>query len=254
VLKRWILLGCLLWACQAAKADVLIVADEFPAMQVLAAKLQADQGVASQLVAQTNMPASLSAFEAVIVYIHLGLLESAEAAFIAYTQQGGKLIVLHHSISSGKRRNRDWFPFLGVSLPEGEVDRGGYKWTEGVTLELVKLAPDHFITTNRVHYPARISWRGGEAKAAERLLPGFVLPHSEVYLNHVLAGPRTLLLGLRYTDAASGKTYEQTHAGWVKRSAKGWIVYLMAGHSTLDFQDPTYSRLVLNAVAWNAPH
>ena len=40
-----------------------------------------------------------------------------------------------NSISSGKRKNARWFPFLEVSLPEGDLNQGGYKWIEGVTLE-----------------------------------------------------------------------------------------------------------------------
>ena len=72
-------------------------------------------------------------------------------------------------------------------------------------------------------------------------------------MNHVLNGNRTLLLGLRYTDPKSGQVYEQSHAGWVKPSGRGTIIYLLAGHSSLDFQNPTYAQIVLNAVVWTPP-
>jgi hypothetical protein len=231
-------------------ADILIVADEFPAMELLAAKLKAEENVASTLVWQTNLPPDLGRFSAIVVYIHLGLQEPAEKAMIRYTRAGGKLIALHHSISSGKRKNKEWFPFLGVSLPQGEVSQGGYKWIEPATLEVVNLAPDHFITTHRVKYPAKIPWRSAEGSGAEELLPGFVLKETEVYLNHQLVGPHTILLGFRYADPKSGQVYCQARAGWVRPAERGWIIYLKPGHSGRDFEEPAYARLVANAVMW----
>ena len=250
MLKLGMMLAGIMLGYGATAAEVLMVADEFPAMHVLADKLKAQDALTSRVVAQTNLPPDLSRFAAVVVYIHGKLLEPAERAMIAYTEAGGKLVPLHHSISSGKRANRFWFKFLGVTLPTGDVQSGGYKWTEGVTIQCVNLAPGHFITTNRIAYPARIAWHGVEADPRDQALPGFILHHSEVYLNHKLTDPRTLLLGLSYTEAASGQVYEQRHAGWVKPAGKGWIVYLMPGHSTLEFEDPTYARLVANAVVW----
>ncbi|MBI5385025.1 MAG: ThuA domain-containing protein [Verrucomicrobia bacterium] len=245
-----LLLVSLSLAFTAAAADVLIVADEFPAMELLAAKLKAAENLSSQIVAQTNLPPDLARFAAVIVYIHRDLKEPAERAFIDYTRAGGKLVALHHSISSGKRKNKQWFKFLGVDLPPGDAAQGGYKWIEPVTLDLVNLAPAHFITTHGVTYPARIDLPATAAGAGEKSLPGFTLPKSEVYLNHVLTEPRTVLLGFKYQDAKSGQTYFQKHAGWVRAAGKGWIVYLLPGHSALDFENPAYARIVLNAVVW----
>ncbi len=235
-----------IWQCNAA--EVLIVADEFPAMKVLANKLKTAENINSRLIWQTNLPADLAPFAAVIVYIHKDLNEAAERAFIKYTQDGGRLLALHHSISSGKRKNKQWFKFLGVELPERDLSQGGYKWIEGVTLGIVDLAPQHFITTHKVKYPVQVAWEPAGAK--QETLPGFSLPNSEVYLNHVLTEPRTLLLGFRYADEKSGRIYCQSHAGWIRRSGKGWIIYLMPGHSALDFENPAYAQIVLNAVVW----
>src|SRR6185436_10571094 len=107
---------------------------------------------------------------------------------------------LHHSISSGKRKNHDWFKFLGVTLPEGDVTTGGYKWIEGITQQIVNLAPDHFITTHKVSYPEKIAFKVGSSE--ERTIPGVTLNESEVYLNHVLEADSTrkTLLGLKYHD------------------------------------------------------
>ncbi len=234
----------------APAARVLIVADEFPAMRLLAQKLQAAENLASTLVWQTNLPTDLSPFAAIVVYIHMGLQESAEKAMVAYTRNGGRLVALHHSISSGKRKNKEWFPFLGVTLPQGDVRQGGYKWIEPATLEVVNLAPDHFITTHKVSYPSRISWQSPGSPADGKALPGFVLKESEVYLNHQLTGPHTILLGFRYTDPKSGEVYCQPRAGWVRPADKGWIVYLKPGHSGQDFEMDAYWRIVANAVIW----
>lgn len=243
-------IGYLVLSGSISAADVLIVVDEFPAVEVLAAKLKAEENIDSKIVAQTNLPADLSSFRAVIVYIHKDLHASAERAFIDYTQAGGRLLPLHHSISSGKRKNKDWFKFLGVDLPAGDLGKGGYKWIEGVTLELVNLATNHFITANKLTYPEQITWKEVDSAGEGQPRASVTLQHTEVYLNHVLTKPHTLLLGFKYTDAKSGQVYRQTHAGWIKPSGKGLIVYLMPGHSSLDFENPVYSRIVLNAVVY----
>ncbi len=133
-------------------------------------------------------------------------------------------------------------------MPEGDLSQGGYKWIEGITWDLVELNTSHFIMTNRVTYPARITYAATNAPAGDGDIPGFTLEHDEVYLNHVLTGPRTLLMGLKYTDAKTGQTYQQDTAGWIKPAGKGWIIYLMPGHKAEDFENPAYGRIVLNAV------
>jgi len=226
----------------------LIVADEIPAMRVLAERMQALEGVESTIVEQRAMPGDLTAFDAVVVYIHGRLEPAAETEFLRYVEGGGKLVLLHHSISSGKRSNKDWFSRLGVELPEEDVEQGGYKWIEGVTLTVVNLAPRHFITHNKVSFPERIAYSDRTRKAGTR--PAVSLRESEVYINHRLTGRRTTLLGFRYTDAATGRTWMQPTAGWTMSLGKGRVVYLMPGHTADEFRDPTYARLVTNAVIW----
>ncbi len=227
-------------------AQVLIVADEFPAMQELAKQLKNQEGLDSRLVKQTELPADLKPFQAVVVYIHGKLQSAPEKTMVEYTKAGGKLVALHHSISSGKRTNELWFDFLGVELPKGDVNAGGYQWTEGVTLEIVNLATNHILTTKQVRYETNIAF--AEPQKAERVLPGFTLHESEVYLNHKLKGERTLLLGLKYKDAKTGKEWAQTHAGWYRPAGQGWIYYLLPGHSIREFQHPAYVRIVLNTI------
>jgi type 1 glutamine amidotransferase len=59
-----------------------------------------------------------------------------------------------------------------------------------------------------------------------------------------------LLMGLKYTDAKTGTTYTQDRSGWVKPAGKGWVIYLMPGHTQKDFENPAYGRIVLNAIIW----
>ena len=187
----------------AAASDILIVADEFPAMEVLAKRLESGAGARSKIVRQTEMPAGLSNYAALIVYIHRTIDDPAERAFVEYAQAGGRLILLHHSISSGKRKNRFWFPsFLEISLPEKEFDAGGYKYFEGIKMELVNLAPRHYITTHNVKYSGRT-----EYKSVMR--PAIELDDSEVYLNHAFSGERTVLLGVKFREPKSGQLFEQ---------------------------------------------
>jgi hypothetical protein len=246
-MNKLLLLLCF-WPPLAAASDVLVVADEFPAMEVLARHLKAGAGVASTIVKQDAIPSDTARFSSLVVYIHRTITEPAEKAFIDYANNGGRLILLHHSISSGKRGNRWWFPFLGISLPAQEFAQGGYKYFEGIRMEIVNLAPKEYITTHRVKYPARIEYRSSDLGSAERARPGFALDDTEVYLNHVFSGERKILLGLKYHEPQSGRTYMQDRAGWYKRAGKGWVLYFMPGHSVKEFENPVYSQILVNAV------
>jgi hypothetical protein len=155
-------------------------------------------GARSTIVAQTAMPASLARYSALIVYIHRNIGEAAEKAFVDYAQSGGKLILLHHSISSGKRKNRFRFPsLLEMSLPEKDFSAGGYKYYEGIKMELVNLTPGHYVTTHNVKYSGTTDYRSAERPAIE-------LDGTEVYLNHVFTGERAILLGIKFHDWKTG--------------------------------------------------
>lgn len=236
----------LLVITQANAQDVLIVADEIPAMDVLANAMQTHEGIISKVVTQTAMPATLSNFRAVIVYIHKDLDSIPEQAFIRYAQNGGKLICLHHSISSAKRKNKAWFSFLGIDLPKKDVAEGGYKYVGDINMAVVNLAPQHFITTHKITYSQRMAYTP-EGESNETQLPGFVLPKTEGFLNHQLLGPRTVLLGFAFTDA-TGKRWQQDRSAWCRPVGKGWLFYSQPGHAITDFENPIYTQIIANAV------
>ena len=235
---------------RASAAELLMVADEFPAMQVLARQLKRGGGYESRIVAQTNLPPALDPFAAVFVYIHGVLTAPTEEALIRFTESGGRLIALHHSISSGKRTNAHWFNFLGVALPPGDVSQGGYKWIESISQDILNLAPTHPVTSREVPYPATFDLPSAAPGGATRRLPGFTLGHSEVYLNHRLTGAHTVLLGFRYRDAKTGVEYMQDHAGWLRTAGRGLVFYFQPGHSAAEFDDPAYARILLNALQY----
>lgn len=226
-------LGVALSGAAPRATKVLMVADEFPAMETLARQLKTRAGVGAEVVAQDKIPADLKPYRAVFVYIHRDITPAAEHRFIEYARGGGRLILLHHSISSGKRKNKDWLPFLGVVLPDRPLEEGGYKYFDPADFELVNEAPSHPVMKGA---PAELQfWE------------------SEIYLNHEVTPNHTILLSIRYTDPKSGLTYQQPTGGWYMKTGKGDVFYFMAGHKATDFEDPAYAQILANAVLYHPP-
>ena len=151
----------------AAQDRILIVHDELPQMNFLAGLLHEKCQSDVEIKTQNEMPADLSGYKCVVVFIHGKLFETPEEAFIAYTRAGGRLLVLHHSISSGKRNNKYWFDFLGVKLPEGDWDKGGYKWIEPVAQKVVNVNPGHYITSHHVEYEGKVAFQTDAVKSGD---------------------------------------------------------------------------------------
>jgi hypothetical protein len=240
---------CLFWLVVGVKAqEVLIVADEIPAMEVLANALKTQEHINAKIIRQTELPNSLTAFRAVVVYIHKDLDSIPEKAFINYAENGGKLICLHHSISSAKRKNAAWFPFLGIELPKKDVREGGYKYIGSINMDVVNLAPNHFITTHKIRYESTIDYTR-EGQQPEKKLPGFRLSNTEAFVNHNLLTPRTILLGFKLVDD-TGNVWMQDRSAWCMPVGKGWLFYSQPGHAVSDFENPIYARIVMNAVIY----
>ena len=199
----------------AAAADNLIVCDEVPAMENLAKQIDTRLHQSSEITSQDKLPVSLAGYRSVIVYIHGGLAEPAETAFIDYAKNGGKLVLLHHSISSGKRKNKYWFPFLGIELPPA------YKYIDDATWDVIPT--------------------DGSAS--------FTMHDTEVYLNQQPDANRKLLLSLRYRDPKTGELFEQNTAGWTKPAGKGVVYYFMPGHYPKDFEYEPYVRVLMEALS-----
>lgn len=233
--KKICLLLPLLGLPLLADFDALVVADEMPAMDVLARQMYDRARARLRLTTQDVLPAKMSDYPAVIVYIHTILTPTAEHGLLDYVRGGGRLVLVHHSISSHKRTNKDWLPALEMTLPEN------YKYFDPVTIDVVNLAPGHFITSNQVRWREQFEYKG-------KRTDGFDLQHTEAYLNHAFQGPRTTLLGLKFTDPKTGQTYEQDTAGWYKTVGKGLVFYFMPGHNAFDFDNVVYAQILANAL------
>ncbi len=243
---------------------ILIIQDELPQIEALAPKLQSNIPHDVTVVDQSALPEDLSIYSAVLLYIHGELYRETEMAVINYTHQGGRLIVLHHSISSGKVKNEFYFDFLGIHLDNPGQSRnpvkpgGGYAWrnkaSDGgeITLTLVNLDPIHYITNHGIQWPDTIRYTPSDFPSTEGRYPSLSLESSEIYLNHKFTDGRekTVLMGLKYFDDRNQTLFMQDRAGWIKKSGEGEIAYLMPGESVSDYEHPAITRMILNAIVW----
>lgn len=251
----WLAFPLLLFVVQqpaAAQHKILIVHDELPQMRFLAELLHEKCEYNVDIKTQNEMPAELSDYKCVIVFIHGKMFEMPEKALIAYTKSGGRLLVLHHSISSGKRNNKYWFDFLGVKLAEGDWEKGGYKWIEPVAQKVVNINPGHYLTSHNVEYEGKNAFQTDKVESGD--YPFFALTeNSEVYLNHTFtdANEKTLLLGFIYDGKEiGGKKIMQHTSGWLKRAGEGWLIYLQPGHSLEDMRTKPFQQILINAIQW----
>ena len=241
-----------------ASNKILIVHDELPQMEVLSGILEKKGRFEVTLVEQSGMPEDWSEYRAVISYIHRDLTLPAEKAFIAYTENGGRFIALHHTISSKKATNEFFFDFLGIRLDNPSQSRnpvlpgGDYGWRDGV-LTLVNVNPTHHITSHNVDWGEKITYTPSDQPAVEGHYPSLVLHESENYMNHKFTDGRvkTVLLGFKFLDDRNGELFMQDRAAWTKPYGKGQIVYLLPGHSVADFENRDFSQIIINAINWN---
>ena len=240
-----LLFTILIHSCDQGR--ILIVADEWPQMDLLANTLLEHADYDIHKAEQDQVDFDLSAFDFVIMYVHKPLVPQAEQSLIDYTKDGGTLIVLHHGIASAKMQNPDWLDFLGIELfPR---DHPEYPW--GVigqtTHTMVNLSPGHFITTNGIDYERNISFQSEYDSTFSGTFPAFDLPDTEVFLNQVFrGGQREVLFGFRIWDGSR----MQPTSGWYKRSGKGIVFYYQAGHSIADFENQNFIRVLMNTLEW----
>ena len=243
-----------------AQSKVLIIQDELPQMEVLSDFITENgQNIDIGIVDQDNLPGSMSDYDAVIVYIHGKLFENTEKWIIEYTNKGGRFICLHHSISSGKAKNQNYFKFLGIRLDgtdnsrDAELPGEGYAWVDPVTLIIVNLNDQHYVTNHKIGWGKGIQYQSSDLFPEMQTFPSISLPESEVYLNHKFTDgkEKTILLGLKYLDTRNNELFMQDRAGWYKKAGKGEIFYFMPGHAAIDFQNPNYSQMILNAINYS---
>lgn len=251
-------LSALLNTCSVESPDVLIIQDEKPQMEVLTHFLQEKSGLDVAIVDQDQLPEDLSPYKTVILYVHGRLEVPVEKAVIRYTETGGKFIALHHSISGGKSRNEFYFDFLGIRLDDPDNSRNpvepgaGYAWLDPITLTLVNLNPNHYITNHNVKWVKEVEYVSSDFPSAGGVFPTIDLEHSEVYMNHKFTDGRekTVLCGFKFFDERNGHLFMQDRAVWYKSYKKGIIFYFMPGHTSSDYENPNIAQMILNAINW----
>jgi len=232
------------------KYQVLIIHDERPQMQVLASYLRETGHLNVKIVQKDSLVQDLKSYRAVIVFIHKELPEKVEIPLIDYTKNGGRLIALHHTISSAKRKNKFFLDFLGIELPQAKVEDGGYGYREGVTLELINLNPHHFITSHDITWPQKTSYQSSDSPNVEKLYPCIKLFDTEGYINHTFTDGRekTVLCGIKFQDPKNKEWYMQDRGAWYKPHGKGTIFYFMPGHRVSDYENKSVAQMILNAI------
>ena len=251
-----VILITFIFGCNSNK--VLIIQDEMPQMEVLSRFLQEKGGLDVRTVDQKNLPPDLADFKAVIIFIHEKLFPETESPVIEYTRNGGRCIVLHHSISSGKAKNEFYFDFLGIRLDSPEKSRfpvepgEGYGWVDPVTLTLVNLNPKHYITSHNIIWDDQVLYTPSDNPSVEALYPSISLDSSEVYMNHKFTDGRekTVLLGIKFLDERNNRLFLQDRGAWIKDQGRGEIFYFMPGHRPEDYENKNISQMILNAILW----
>ena len=226
---------------------ILIIADEWPQMDVMASRLDENVEYDIQKAEQDEIDLDLKEFDFVFMYVHKPIVRDAEKAFIDFTNGGGSLIVLHHGIASSKMQNPAWLDFLGIDL----FPRDHHKFPWGVigktTHTMVNLYPGHFITTNGIKYDKTIPFHSEYDTIFHGEYPAFDLPDTEIFLNQRLKDDQIkVLFGFKNTDGSR----MQPTSGWYKQSGKGMIFYYQVGHSVADFENPNFIRVILNTMEW----
>jgi len=237
----------------SGQEKILIVCDEREQMEVLAKFLREEGKSDVRIVGQENLPDELSAYRGIFNFVHRPLAEKVEEGLIQYALSGGRLITLHHGISSSKMLNKKWLPFCGVALFRGDAEKGGWAVLGDVTAELVNLYPRHYITSHKVRYEAGTTYTPSDFPSTEQTCPVLRFPGSEVFLNqHFTDGrEKQVLFGVKGADPKTGKVYMQDRGGWFQRKGKGWHFYFQVGHSASDFQSRSYCQVLLNSLTWD---
>lgn len=239
----------------ASAKTVWVVADEFDQMKALAEYLDKFGGIKLQLFEQKNFPSVIpSRIHGVIEFVHLKLNDNVAQTIIDYTLKGGKTIVLHHGISSGKKETKGWYEFLGVNLDQSKDAKFPYHYFHETDFCFVNLNPLHYITSNKVNYPLLVKYRSSDIPSEEKEYPALEFKNSEVFVNHAFTDGRekTVLFGFKCKDPNTGEIIMQDRSGWYKPKGKGWIFYFHPGHITEDYRNSDFCQIILNCFTWKS--
>jgi len=188
-------------------------------------------------------------------------------ALINYCNKGGKLITLHHNISSMMLRRPEWLEFTGIEITKGKKVKYPWSVIEGGDLYMFNINPGHAITWENIEYTDQAPLYALEVNPNSTTLtyeldenqqeqikplekqPAILFKESEYFINHIpLPDPnRELLFGLYFTDQKSGRKFFSANGGWITKKGKGTLIYLMPGHGKSDYNE-MYCRIIKNCL------
>jgi len=202
---------------------------------------------------EDRLPADLSRYRGVFMYIHPTLQPGTADKLINYTQAGGRMIIPHHGIASSKTRNPDWLDFVGIRIAPRDAPDRPWRVVADTTHTFVDLCPEHYITSHGVVYSDKQLFSAG-ADAPETLLPALRFADTEVFVNqqHMTGRNKTILFGSHCIEPDSGHVICQPDTGWMEPIENGWIFYFQPGHRPQDFQHPAYRQILLNCLTWDS--
>ncbi len=232
------------------RSRVAFVSSEWEPLEPLLAFLRRQPRVeVVQTFEEAALPAELSEYRGVFMYVHPTLRPGTATKLIDYTRAGGRMIIVHHGIASSKTRNPDWLDFAGIRIaPRDDPDRP-WRVIEHATHTFVNLSPGHWITSHGVEYEAtQLFPLGGQQKA----LPALRFHDTEVFVNqqHVGGRAKTILFGSHCIDPDSGAAILLPNTGWMEASGAGWVFYFQPGHQAQDFQHPRYQQILMNCLTY----
>lgn len=233
--------------------ELMIVGDEWPPMQALAASLTALGPMTAHAANEQELPEDIADYDVVIMYIHKVMETRAEQALIRYVEQGGRLIVLHHGLASAKIRNPDFLALAGLHIEPADAPMHAWRVAGHVTHTLVNLNPGHYITTNNVEYDRSVSYQPSEGLSRPGTFPALDFFDTEVFLNQQFTDGRekTVLFGAMCDDPVTGSTIMQDRGGWYKRAGDGLLFYLQPGHTAEEFRKPAYVQIIMNCIKFS---
>lgn len=169
-----------------------------------------------------------AAWDVLVLYdMWQDISEQARTDFLARLEEGKGLVVTHHAIANYQKWP-EYERIIGAKYylePQKRdgVDKARSQWKHDVKFTVDVLAPDHPVT---------------------RGVSTFEI-HDETYNLFDVAPDVQVLLGTK--EATSGPKL-----AWAKDWKKARVVYLQLGHDHLAWDNPSYRRLLSNAILWTA--
>lgn len=173
-------------------------------------------------------PDAAKDYDVIVLYdMWQPITDEAKADFVSLLKAGKGLVALHHCLASYQA----WDEYAAIiggkywlkDRGEGSAKKPKSTYKHGVRFNVHVADPKHPVTKGMKDFEMFDETYGGfEVKTGVKPL-------------------------LTTTEATSGKTI-----GWAKTYGKSRVVYIELGHDHLAYENPSYQRLIAQAIKWTA--